>query len=262
MYSSKLGRFIARDPLGYVDGMGLYHGYFVPHGVDPTGMRKLRRLVKSISESVKSAIDQVREETERAAQRVREETEQAAQRVREETERAAQRAREETERAIQRAREESERAREDAARLIELGQDEAGKMIRQVGDSAESLGSDFKRYLDEVTPTKSQALGGVAVGTYLGIEIAKSVTLGYIAPLSLPIYVTYPLMGKTAFDSVYNAYEGGSLQSSFGAAIYSGARDNESANRQQYKLMAEAGNFLAEQAVDANIFRTPPVNPE
>lgn len=32
------GRFISRDPLGYVDGYGLYNGYFVPNGVDPSGL--------------------------------------------------------------------------------------------------------------------------------------------------------------------------------------------------------------------------------
>ena len=37
-----LGRFIARDPIGYVDGMNLYQGYFVHGGVDPSGMRLVR----------------------------------------------------------------------------------------------------------------------------------------------------------------------------------------------------------------------------
>ena len=33
-----MGRFISRDPLGYVDGMGLYNGYFAEvFGVDPSG---------------------------------------------------------------------------------------------------------------------------------------------------------------------------------------------------------------------------------
>jgi RHS repeat-associated protein len=36
-FDSGLGRFIGRDPLGYVDGMSLYAGYFVPNGVDPSG---------------------------------------------------------------------------------------------------------------------------------------------------------------------------------------------------------------------------------
>ena len=36
-YSGDLGRFVSRDPLGYVDGMNLYRGYFVPGGVDPSG---------------------------------------------------------------------------------------------------------------------------------------------------------------------------------------------------------------------------------
>ena len=37
MYDAKLGRFISRDPLGFVDGLSLYRGYFVPGGVDPSG---------------------------------------------------------------------------------------------------------------------------------------------------------------------------------------------------------------------------------
>ena len=37
-YSAQLGRFISRDPLGFVDGMSLYRAYFVPGKVDPSGM--------------------------------------------------------------------------------------------------------------------------------------------------------------------------------------------------------------------------------
>jgi len=37
-YDATLGRFVGRDPLGYVDGMSLYGGYFVPGGVDPSGL--------------------------------------------------------------------------------------------------------------------------------------------------------------------------------------------------------------------------------
>ena len=33
-----LGRFIRRDPKGYVDGSSLYNGYFVGNGVDPSGL--------------------------------------------------------------------------------------------------------------------------------------------------------------------------------------------------------------------------------
>jgi len=36
-YSGSLGRFIGRDPLGYVDGFGLYKPYFIPNAVDPSG---------------------------------------------------------------------------------------------------------------------------------------------------------------------------------------------------------------------------------
>lgn len=37
-YSAQLGRFISRDPIGYVDGMSLYRAYFVPRAVDPWGL--------------------------------------------------------------------------------------------------------------------------------------------------------------------------------------------------------------------------------
>ena len=38
IYSAQLGRFISRDPLGFVDGMSLYRAYFVPGDVDPEGL--------------------------------------------------------------------------------------------------------------------------------------------------------------------------------------------------------------------------------
>jgi RHS repeat-associated protein len=39
-FDSDMGRFISRDPLGYVDGYGLYNGYFGLHfGVDPSGLK-------------------------------------------------------------------------------------------------------------------------------------------------------------------------------------------------------------------------------
>jgi hypothetical protein len=39
-YSGSLGRFVSRDPLGYVDGMGLYGAYYVPNHLDPGGHYK------------------------------------------------------------------------------------------------------------------------------------------------------------------------------------------------------------------------------
>jgi RHS repeat-associated protein len=39
--SPSLGRWIARDPAGYVDGYSLYRGYFAPNGLDPSGQRNL-----------------------------------------------------------------------------------------------------------------------------------------------------------------------------------------------------------------------------
>jgi len=37
-YSSLLGRFCSRDPLGYIDGDNFYRAYFVPNDIDPSGM--------------------------------------------------------------------------------------------------------------------------------------------------------------------------------------------------------------------------------
>lgn len=36
-YSAELSRFISRDPIGYIDGMSLYRGFYIPNGVDPNG---------------------------------------------------------------------------------------------------------------------------------------------------------------------------------------------------------------------------------
>ena len=38
-YDPATGGFVSRDPLGYVDGMSLYRGYFGVRGVDPNGLR-------------------------------------------------------------------------------------------------------------------------------------------------------------------------------------------------------------------------------
>ncbi|MBA3936049.1 MAG: RHS repeat-associated core domain-containing protein [Planctomycetes bacterium] len=37
-FDPSLGRFLSRDPLGYVDGKSLYNSYFVPNGRDPFGL--------------------------------------------------------------------------------------------------------------------------------------------------------------------------------------------------------------------------------
>ena len=37
-YDPQTGEFISRDPLGYVDGMSQYRGYFVPGATDPSGL--------------------------------------------------------------------------------------------------------------------------------------------------------------------------------------------------------------------------------
>ena len=49
-FDPSLGRFLARDPLGYVDGMNLYSGYFVPGGVDPSGLRRVLAQEKETTE--------------------------------------------------------------------------------------------------------------------------------------------------------------------------------------------------------------------
>jgi RHS repeat-associated protein len=38
MYETGLGRFVGRDPIGYVGGILLYGAYFVPNGTDPLGL--------------------------------------------------------------------------------------------------------------------------------------------------------------------------------------------------------------------------------
>jgi len=38
-HSTLIGRFISRDPIGYVDGMNLYAAYFLPNEADPDGTR-------------------------------------------------------------------------------------------------------------------------------------------------------------------------------------------------------------------------------
>jgi RHS repeat-associated protein len=37
-FDHSLDRFMGRDPAGYIDGVSLYSGYFVPNGVDPSGL--------------------------------------------------------------------------------------------------------------------------------------------------------------------------------------------------------------------------------
>ena len=46
MYSVKLGRFISRDSLGYIDGTSLYRAYFVPLRLDPSGNEQVTRTVR------------------------------------------------------------------------------------------------------------------------------------------------------------------------------------------------------------------------
>lgn len=43
-FDNDMGRFISRDPIGYVDGLNLYRGYFVKNGLDPSGKETLYTL--------------------------------------------------------------------------------------------------------------------------------------------------------------------------------------------------------------------------
>ncbi len=43
-YDPATGGFVTRDPLGYVDGMSLYRGYFGVDGVDPSGQNGMCRM--------------------------------------------------------------------------------------------------------------------------------------------------------------------------------------------------------------------------
>jgi len=53
MYSPTLGRFISRDPIGYIDGMSLYAGYFVPNYTDPSGLGLAEEIQKLVEEAKK-----------------------------------------------------------------------------------------------------------------------------------------------------------------------------------------------------------------
>ena len=46
-FDSIVGRFLSRDPMGYVDGMSLYSGYFAPSFLDPMGTRRIMGKTKS-----------------------------------------------------------------------------------------------------------------------------------------------------------------------------------------------------------------------
>jgi len=58
-YSGSLGRFVSRDPLGYVDGMGLYSAYYVPNGLDPLGLNDERGGVDNRANNIKNATKEV-----------------------------------------------------------------------------------------------------------------------------------------------------------------------------------------------------------
>ncbi|PCJ51507.1 MAG: hypothetical protein COA79_26100, partial [Planctomycetota bacterium] len=61
-YSAQLGRFLSRDPLGYVDGMSLYRGYFGVNGLDPLGQeKKKKKTSKNDKDDEKNLINLVKQ---------------------------------------------------------------------------------------------------------------------------------------------------------------------------------------------------------
>jgi RHS repeat-associated protein len=64
-YSGSLGRFVGRDPLGYVDGNSLYRAYFSPNALDPAGLAecdckdcdKLPDMGPLVNDWIKSYVD-------------------------------------------------------------------------------------------------------------------------------------------------------------------------------------------------------------
>lgn len=46
-YAPHLGLFIQRDPIGYADGLNLYHAYFAPSATDPSGLMTLLECFKA-----------------------------------------------------------------------------------------------------------------------------------------------------------------------------------------------------------------------
>jgi len=78
MYHPTLGRWLQRDPLGYVDGMSLYEycGTDPLFGRDPLGLgRKLTQLDRAaIAGACRKAAEDLREEADRLEQRAKEES--------------------------------------------------------------------------------------------------------------------------------------------------------------------------------------------
>jgi RHS repeat-associated protein len=71
MYDASLGRFLGRDPLRYHDGYSQYAAWFVPDGVDPSGMaevdcscgcKDMRDLKDQINDMVRKAIAQAKKD--------------------------------------------------------------------------------------------------------------------------------------------------------------------------------------------------------
>ena len=69
-FDHNLGRFIGRDPLGYVDGMGLYGAYFIPNSLDPLGLFEIvwgsdwtefqKRLIENLMNQLTFKIDEMK----------------------------------------------------------------------------------------------------------------------------------------------------------------------------------------------------------
>ena len=71
-YSAELGRFIGRDPLGYVDGMSMYRGYFAVNGVDPSGtVIKYQGSSERLTNLMKLQVDNYRRSSDKAEEIVK-----------------------------------------------------------------------------------------------------------------------------------------------------------------------------------------------
>ena len=88
-FDSGLGRFIGRDPLGYVDGYQMYMAYFVPNDLDPHGrfLKKLKKAVKKVGNTITDAVDDVGDAIEDVADDLKDVYDEARRDIKQETRR-------------------------------------------------------------------------------------------------------------------------------------------------------------------------------
>jgi len=58
MYSAGLGRFIGKDPIGYINGHNLFQAYFAPNGLDPMGLAVFQRTFDITEQFIRRVIDE------------------------------------------------------------------------------------------------------------------------------------------------------------------------------------------------------------